>query len=135
MVQDFGIISEKTNLCYTKKQRQQSCFIILILILKSQQNAFIWFIISFISYIVNDIMDVAISITNVFVSGLTVQNDRLNYKRKNVNSLLKGKCDKGKICFIDSTKINVGMLNNNGLHLNEPGTTRVVNNFCFNLAK
>ena len=44
-----------------------------------------------------DIMDVAISITNentnVFRSGLTVRNDRLNDKRKNVNNLLKRRCD------------------------------------------
>ena len=45
--------------------------------------------------IANDIIDVAISIrnekTNVFVSGLTVPNDSLNDKRKNVNNLPKRK--------------------------------------------
>ena len=89
--------------------------------------------------IANDIMDIAIFIrnekTNVFVSGLTVRNDRLNDKGKNVNSLLKRRCDEEKICFVDNTNINVGMLNNSGLHLNERGTTRLVNNFCFSLAK
>ena len=89
--------------------------------------------------IANDIMDLAVSIrnekTNVFVSGLTVRNDRLNDEGKNVNSLLKRKCDKEKICFIDNTYINVGMLNNSGLHLNELGTTRLHNDFCFSLAK
>ena len=89
--------------------------------------------------IANDITDVAISIrnekTNVFVSGLTVRNDRLNGKRKNMNSLLKHKCDEEKICFVDNTNIDVGMLNNSGLHLNERGTTRLFNNFCFSLAK
>ena len=73
--------------------------------------------------------------TNVFASGLTIRNDRLNDKGKNVNSLLKRKCVKEKICFVDNTNINVGMLNNSGLHLNERGTTRLVNNFYFNLAK
>ena len=63
---------------------------------------------------------------NVFVSGLTVRNDRMNGKRKNVNSLLKRKCDEEKICFVDNTNTNVGMLNNSGLHLNERGTTRLV---------
>ena len=80
--------------------------------------------------IANDIMDVAIFIrnekTNVFASGLTVRNDRLNDKGKNVDSLLKRKCDEEKICFVNNTNINVGMLNNIGLHLNERGTTRRV---------
>ena len=55
--------------------------------------------------IANVIMDIEISIRNekinVFVSGLTVRNDRLNDKGKSVNSLLKRKCDKEKICFVD----------------------------------
>ena len=79
-------------------------------------------------------MDVAIFIrnekTNVFVPGLTVRNDRLNNKGKSVSSLLK--C---RYKYADNTNINVGMLNNSGLHLNERGTTRLVNNFCFSLAK
>ena len=45
-------------------------------------------------------MDIAIFIkneeTNVFASGLTVQNDRLNDKGKSVNSLLKSRCDEEK---------------------------------------
>ena len=89
--------------------------------------------------IANDIMDTAIFVkkekTNVFVSGLTDRNNRLNDKGKSVNSLLKRRCDEEKICFVDNTNINVGMLNNSGLHLNERGTTRLVNNFCFSLAK
>ena len=89
--------------------------------------------------IANDIMDIATFIrtekTNVFVSGLTVQNDRLNNKGKSVNSLLKRRCNEEKICFVNNTNINVGMLNNSGLHLNERGTTRFVNNFCFNWVK
>ena len=89
--------------------------------------------------ITNDIMDIAIFIrnekTNVFVSGLTVRNDRLNDKGKNVNSLLKRRCDEEKICFVDNMNINVGMLNNRGLHLNEHETTRLANNFCLSLAR
>ena len=50
--------------------------------------------------IANDIMDIAIFIrnekTNVFVSALTVRNDRLNDKGKNVNSLLKRRYDEEK---------------------------------------
>ena len=56
--------------------------------------------------IANDIMDVAIFIsnkkTNLFLSGLSVQNDRLNDKGKNVNSLLKPRCDEEKTCFVDN---------------------------------
>ena len=78
--------------------------------------------------IANDIMDVSIFVrdekTNVFVSGLTVQNDRLNDKGKNANSLLKRRFSEEKIRFVDNTNIDVGMLNNSGLHLNERGTTR-----------
>ena len=89
--------------------------------------------------IANDIMGFTIFIknekTNAFVSGLTVRNDRLNDKEKNVNSLLKRRCDEEKICFVDYTNTNVGMLNNSGLHLNESGATRLVNNFCLSLAK
>ena len=75
-------------------------------------------------------MDVAIFIrnekTNIFVSGLTVLNDRWNNKGKNVDSLLKRRCDEEKICFVDNTNINVGMLNNSSVHLNERETTRLV---------
>ena len=78
-------------------------------------------------------MDVAISIRNekinVLVSGLTIRNDRLNDKGKNVNSLLKRRCDEEKICFVDSTNINVDM------YLNKFGTLRLVNNFYFSLAE
>ena len=59
----------------------------------------------------------------------------MNDKRKNVNSLLKRKCDEKKICFVNNTNINERMLNNSGVHLNERGTARIVNNFCFSLAK
>ena len=75
-------------------------------------------------------MDVAIFIrnekTNIFVSGLTVLSDRWNNKGKNVDSLLKRRCDEEKICFVDNTNINVGMLNNSSVHLNERETTRLV---------
>ena len=83
-------------------------------------------------------MDVAIFIrnekTNIFVSGLTVLNDRWNNKGKNVDSLLKRRCDEEKICFVDNTNINVGMLNNSSVHLNERETTRLVIITC-SLAK
>lgn len=41
--------------------------------------------------------------SNVFISDVTVQNDRLNDEGKNMNSLLKrDKCDQEKICFVDN---------------------------------
>ena len=62
--------------------------------------------------IANDIMDVAIFIrneqTSVFVSCLSVRNDRLNDRGKNMNSLLKRRCDEEKICFVYNTNNNVG---------------------------
>lgn len=71
--------------------------------------------------IANDIINLEISIrnekNNVFVSGVTIQNDWLNSKRKNVISLLQRKCDEEKICFANNTNINVIMLNSSGLHL------------------
>ena len=70
----------------------------------------------------NDITDIAVFIRNerpnVFVSGLTVRNDRLNNKGKSVNNLLKHWYDEEKISFVDNTSVNVGMLNNSGLYLN-----------------
>lgn len=59
--------------------------------------------------IANDIINLEISIrnekNNVFVSGLTVRNDRLNDRGKNMNSLLKRRCDEEKICFVYNTNI------------------------------
>ena len=54
----------------------------------------------YVEDIANDIMDIAIFIrnekTNVFVSGITVRNDRLNDKGKSVNSILKSRCGEEK---------------------------------------
>ena len=59
--------------------------------------------------IANDIMDVAIFIwnekTNVYVSGLTVRNDRLNDKGKNVNSLLKRRLKRKKYVLSTTRKL------------------------------
>ena len=86
-----------------------------------------------------DIMNLAISVKikkkAVVVSGITVQNDKFNDKGKNINSLLKRKCVVEKIVSVDNSSITGIMLNHSGLHLNEGGTTRVVNNVCSTLAK
>ena len=89
--------------------------------------------------IATDIMNLAISVKNesktVVVSRITVRNDKFNGKEKNINCLLKRRCDVEKIVFVDNSKITVSMLSHSGLHLNEGGTTRLVNNLCSTLAK
>ena len=69
------------------------------------------------------------------VSGIPVRNDKLNGKGKNVNPLLKRRCEVEKIVCADNSNITVSILNHSGLHLNEGGTTRLVNNLCSTLAK
>ena len=71
----------------------------------------------------------------VFISGLTIRNDNLYKRRKEVNQFLERKCSVEKFGFIDNQNINLKMLNQSGLHLNEYGTRRLVNNFCYNLIK
>ena len=89
--------------------------------------------------IATDIMNLAISVKKqkktVVVSGITFRNDKFNDKGKNIDSLLKRKCEEEKIVFVDKANITVSMLNHSGLHLNERGTTRLVNNLCSSLAK
>ena len=68
--------------------------------------------------------------TQVFVSGLVIRKDKLNKKGNEVNELLKTKCEIRQLSFIDNKNISLGMLNKSGIHLNEYGTTRCVNNFC-----
>ena len=58
-----------------------------------------------------------------------------NLTTKNVNRLLKRRCEVEKIVFVDNANITVSMLNHSGLHLNERGTTPLVNNLCSTLAK
>ena len=89
--------------------------------------------------IATDIMNLAISVKNekktVVVSGITVRNDKFNDKGKSVNPLLKLICKVEKVVFVDNSNITVSMLNHSGLHLNERGTTRLVNNLCSTFAK
>ena len=51
------------------------------------------------------------------------------------NDFIKQQCLTNHLLFIDNENINLGMLNKNGFHLNENGTKRLVNNFCFSMAK
>ena len=87
--------------------------------------------------IADKILNLAASIktskNQVFVSGLVIRKDKLNKKGNEVNELLKTKCEIRQLSFIDNKNISLGMLNKSGIHLNEYGTTRLVNNFCFSM--
>ena len=71
----------------------------------------------------------------VYVSGLAVRNDKYDRNGEEVNEILKKKCNDKNLSFIDNGNINSRMLNKSGLHLNEYGTTQLVNNFCYNMKK
>ena len=69
----------------------------------------------------------------VFVPGLIKKKDKLNKKGNEVNELLKNKCGIRQLSFIDNKNISLGMLNKSEIHLNEHGTTCLINNFCFSM--
>ena len=69
----------------------------------------------------------------VFVSNVVIRKDKLNEKGNEVNELLKNKCGIRQLSFIDNKNISLGMLNKNVIHLNENGTARLVNNFCYSI--
>ena len=56
--------------------------------------------------IATDIVNLALTIqsekTKVFISGLTIRNDNLDKRHKDVNQLLKRKCLVAKLGFIDN---------------------------------
>ena len=60
----------------------------------------------------------------VYISGLTVRNDKNDRKGKEVNVILKKKCNDKSLNFVDNGNINPPMLKKSGLHLNEYGTTQ-----------
>ena len=88
--------------------------------------------------IADDIINLAVSIKSeveeVYVSELTIRNDNLNEKRKKVNEMLRTKCKEKDLLNIQHDNITLNMLNSKGLHLNEYGSTRLANNFCFNVS-
>ena len=69
----------------------------------------------------------------VFLSGLVIRKDKLNKKGNEVNELLNSKCGISQLSFIDNKNISLGMLNESRIHLNEYGTTRLVNNICYSM--
>ena len=74
-------------------------------------------------------LTIQIEKNKVFISGLTIGNDFLHKRRKEVNKILESKCLVEKLSFIDNQNINLKMLNQSGLDLNEYGTRRLANNF------
>ena len=90
-------------------------------------------------YGTKDLRSVALSTKNrkntVYLSELTVRNDKYDRKGKEVNVILKKKCNDKNLSFIDNGNINPHMLNKSGLCLNEYGTTQLVNNFCYRMKK
>ena len=71
----------------------------------------------------------------VLISGLIIKNDNLNKRRKEVHQLLERKNLVEKISFGNNRNINLKMLDQSELSLNEYGTKRLVNNFCYDLIK
>ena len=86
-----------------------------------------------------DIVNLALTIRSeknkVLISGLIIKNDNLNKRRKEVHQLLERKNLVEKISFGNNRNINLKMLDQSELSLNEYGTKRLVNNFCYNLIK
>ena len=70
--------------------------------------------------IASNIINVVFSAKNkntVYVSGLIVRNDK-HRMGKEVNVVLKKKCNNKNLSLIDNRNINPCMLNKSGLHLN-----------------
>ena len=83
--------------------------------------------------ILNLATSIKTSKNQVFVSGLVIRKNKLNKKGNKVNELLKNKCGTRPLSFIDNKNISLGVLNKSGIHLNDYGTTRLVNNFCYSM--
>ena len=80
-------------------------------------------------------LTIQIEKNKVFISGLTIGNEFLHKRRKEVNKILESKCLVEKLSFIDNQNINLKMLNQSGLDLNEYGTRRLANNFYCKIVK
>ena len=90
--------------------------------------------------IASNIVDLGLSVKNektmVYISSLVIRNDKLDKNEKKLMILFKlQQCLTNHLRFIDNENINLRMLNKSGLHLNENGTKRLVNNFCFSMTK
>ena len=80
--------------------------------------------------IINLVERIKTNDNDVIVSGLLVRDDNLNDKRLQVNALLKLKCVKINVHFLENDNIYSSQhLNASGLHLNPKGTIELANNF------
>ena len=84
--------------------------------------------------IADDIVTLARSLktdsTEVIVSGIVPRRDKLDEKRKEVNSYLNRKLNEINLGFIDNGNINaMNNLNKSGLHMNYAGTKILADNF------
>ena len=80
-------------------------------------------------------LTIQIEKNKVFISGLTIGNEFLHKRRKEVNKILESKCLVEKLSFIDNQNINLKMLNQSGLDLNEYETRILANNFYCKIVK
>ena len=87
--------------------------------------------------IADKILNLATSIkaseNQIFIPVLVKRKDKLNKKDNEVNDLLKSKFEIRQSLFIDDKNISLGILNKTGIHLNEYGTTCLVNNICYTM--
>ena len=66
----------------------------------------------------------------VFASSLVARGDRCNERVRQVNNILKVKCNREGLPFIDNSNIKPAHhLNRSSLHLNSEGTRMLDNNF------
>ena len=68
-------------------------------------------------------------------SGLTVRNDKYDRNGKEVKVILKKKCNEKNLNFVGNGNINPRILNKSNRYLNEYGTAKLVNNFCYTMKK
>ena len=80
--------------------------------------------------IVHLALDLKTDENDVVISDIIARNDKLNEKGKKVNHLLKIKCNRYDIGFMDNTNILAHKhLNGSGIHLNFNGTITLADNF------
>ena len=73
---------------------------------------------------------------NVIISDLTIRNDQLNKKAKQVNEVLTRECKKRNIDIIKHDNMNAQRpCNMSGLHLNWKGRNVLIENILFYLNK
>ena len=84
--------------------------------------------------VAEEIVDLATNLKSheneVFVSSIVARGDRWNERVSQVNNVLKAKCNREGLPFIDNSNIEPAYhLNRSNLHLNPEGTRMLANNF------